>query len=100
MKRKPANDSQQADLVGLIWQPFTHPFRLHAGDVIRLNNRLCRVIRVTECAAVVIMNRPVREFKTLFDKPVCFRPRPAIVRIDSNSETPVLNRRPRKRQPL
>jgi hypothetical protein len=100
MKRKIANGSQQADLVGLIWQPFCHPFRLRAGDVIRVNNRLCRVIRVTECAAVVIMNRPVRMFKTLFDKPVCFRPRPAIVRIDSNSEVPVLNRQKRSRRTL
>jgi hypothetical protein len=35
---------------------------------------LCRVIRINECAAVVIMNRPVRDFKTRFDKPVRLQP--------------------------
>ena len=33
-----------------------------------------RVIRINECAAVVIMNRPVRDFKTRFDKPVRLQP--------------------------
>ena len=93
MKRKPSNDSHQAELVGLIWRPFTHPFRLRAGDVIKLNDRLCRVVRVNECAAVIIMNQPVKKFTTIFDKPVQFRPRPVTVRICVNSEVPILNRR-------
>lgn len=93
MKRKPSNDSQQAELVGLIWKPFRHPFRLRAGDVIKLNDRLCRVVRVNECAAVVIMNQPVKKFTTIFDKQVQFRPRPATIRICVNSEVPILNRR-------
>ena len=78
---------------GIIWRPFSHPFRLRAGDVIRFNDRLCLVIRVNECAAVVIMNRPVRDFKTRFDKPVRFQPPPAIFRISPQSEVPVLNRK-------
>jgi hypothetical protein len=78
---------------GIIWQPFKHPFRLRAGDVIRFNDRLCRVIRVNECAAVVIMNRPVRDFKTRFDKPVRFQPPPAMFRISPQSEVPILNRK-------
>jgi hypothetical protein len=78
---------------GIIWQPFKHPFRLHAGDVIRFNDRLCRVIRVSECAAVVIMNRPVRDFKTRFDKPVRFHPPPMMFRISPQSEVPILNRK-------
>jgi hypothetical protein len=80
---------------GIIWQLSSHPFRLRAGDVIRFNNRLCRVIRVNECAAVVIMNRPVRDFKTRFDKPVRFQPPPAMFRISSDSEVQILNRKTR-----
>jgi hypothetical protein len=78
---------------GIIWQTLNHPFRLRAGDVIRFNGRLCRVIRVNECAAVVIMNRPVRDFKTRFDKPVRFQPPPAMFRISPQSEVPILNRK-------
>ena len=78
---------------GIIWQPLSHPFRLRAGDVIRFKDRLCRVIRVNECAAVVIMNRPVRDFKTRFDKPVRFQPSPAMFRISSESAVPILNRK-------
>jgi hypothetical protein len=78
---------------GIIWLPLCHPFRLRAGDVIRFNNRLCRVIRVNECAAVVIMNRPVRDFKTRFDKPVRFQPPPAMFRISPQSEVTILNRK-------
>lgn len=79
--RKRGNNPAQTEFVGIIWQSLQHPFRLHAGDVIRFNGRLCRVIRVNECAAVVIMNRPVRVFKTRFDKPVRFRPPPPIPNI-------------------
>jgi hypothetical protein len=78
---------------GIIWQLPAYPFRLRAGDVIRFENRLCRVIRVNECAAVVLMNRPTREFKTRFDKPVRFTPPPALFRISPDSEIPVLNRK-------
>jgi hypothetical protein len=93
MKHTKSNqvDPNQAEF-GLIWQPLAHSFRLRAGDVIRYENRLCRVIRVNECAAVVIMNRPVRDFKTRFDKPVRFTPPPAMFRISPDSETEILNR--------
>lgn len=95
MKRKTQNqaDPAQAEFFGLIWRPFKHPFRLRAGDVIRLEGRLCRIIRVNDCAAVVIMNRRTREFKTLFDKQVRFQPKPALFRICSNSEVEILNRK-------
>jgi hypothetical protein len=86
-------DPNQTELVGLIWRPKKHPFRLRVGDVIRYDGRLCRVIRVNECAAVILMNRPVRQFKTRYDKPVRFQPRPAMIRIYSNSETEILNRK-------
>ena len=101
MKRKPppakkrnGHDPNQSEF-GIIWQLAEYPFRLRAGDVIRFENRLCRVVRVNECAAVVIMNRPVREFKTRFDKPVRFQPPPKLFRISPDSEIPVLNRKDR-----
>jgi hypothetical protein len=86
-------DPNQAELVGIIWQPFEFPFRLRAGDVIRFDHRLCRVVRVNESEAVVIMNRPTRDFKTRFDKPVRFTPPPRRFYISSNSEVEILNRK-------
>jgi hypothetical protein len=85
--------TEQAELVGLLWWPAENPFRLRANDVIRINGRLARVIRVSECAAVVQMNRPTREFTTRFDKHVRFRPSPATFRISANSEVEIVNRK-------
>ena len=85
------NAAEQGEFVGLLWQPLAQPFRLQAGDVFRFDNRLCRVLRVNECAAVILMNRPVRDFKTRFDKPVRFQPPPATFRISPNSEVEILN---------
>jgi len=84
-------DPAQAELVGILWQPLVYPFRLHAGDVIRFDGRLCRVVRVNECAAIILMNRPTREFKTRFDKPVRFTPSPVTFRISPQSEVEILN---------
>ena len=98
MKTKPRKRNRfnpdQPELVGLIWRPRQQQFRLCAGDVILYENRLCRVVRVNECAAVILMNRPIRQFMTRFDKPVRFTPSPAVVRICSNSEVEILNRKP------
>ena len=82
----------QGELFAIIWQPVPHPFRLRVNDLLRFEGRLGRVIRVTESAAVVLVNRPRREFKTRFDKPVRFQPSPAIIRISANSEIDILNR--------
>ena len=90
------HDPAQAEFIGIIWQPLQHPFRLHAGDVIRLAGRLCRVVRVNACAAVVIMNRPIRDFKTRFDKPVRFQPPPTLFRISANSDLEILNHNKRR----
>lgn len=90
-------NGHQAELFGLILQR-RQPFRLRANDVIRVDGRLGRIIRVTECAAVVLMNRPIRVFKTRFDKPVRFRPPPVIFRISANSETEIFNRKSRKKR--
>jgi hypothetical protein len=85
-------DPNQAELFAVVfWRKPARPFRLHAGDVVKFDNRLCRVIRVNDCSAVLVMNRKPREFKTRFDKPVRFQPAPYIFRIGSNSEIPILN---------
>lgn len=90
------HDPNQTEF-GIIWQTAEHPFKLWAGDVIRLaDGRLCRVIRVNYSSAVVIMNRPVRDFKTRFDKPVRFQPPPHRFYISPNSEVEILNRRKRR----
>ena len=95
MKQPKSNfrDPRQTEFVGIIWQPMQLPFRLHAGDVIRYDQRLCGVLRVNECAAVVLMNRPIREFKTRFDKPVRFTPSPVTFRISPESPVEILNRK-------
>ena len=100
MKTKPpggkrnGRDPNQVEF-GIIWRLPKYPFRLRAGDVIQFNERLCRVIRVSECSAVVIMNQRPRSFKTRFDKPVRFEQPPKLFRIGPNSEVPILNRRKR-----
>ncbi len=91
LSKRSLPDPAQAEFVGILWQPLAHPFRLRAGDVIRFDHRLCRVVRVNECAAVILMNRPVREFKTRFDKPVRFTPPPVTFRISPQSEVEILN---------
>lgn len=87
-------DLNQAEF-GIIWQMAEYPCRLRAGDVFRFNGRLCRVIRVNYSSAVVIMNRPVRDFKTRFDKPVRFQPPPVQFYISPESEVTILNRKVR-----
>ena len=94
-KTHPGHDPNQTEF-GILWQLAAYPFRLRAGDVIKLDDRLCRVLRVNECAAVVHMHRPLREFKTRFDKPVRFQPAPKMFRISPQSEVPVLNRKAKR----
>ena len=85
-------DPNQAELFGLVWLSPEHPFRLRVNDLLRVEGRMARVIRVTECAAVLLVNQPLRKFKTRFDKPVRFQPPPKFVRIAANSETEILYR--------
>ena len=89
-----ASNPHQSQLVGIVWLiKSPQLYRRRAGDVIQFDNRLCRVLRVNDCAAVVLMNRPVRTFKTRFDKPVRFYPPPAMFRISPNAEAEILNRK-------
>lgn len=95
--RKPpkARDDPNQIQFGILWRVSEYPFRLRAGDIFRFNGRLCRVLRVNYSCAVVIMNRPVRAFKTRFDKPVRFQPSPARFYISPQSEVTILNRKAR-----
>ena len=89
-------NGSQGELFAIIWKPAQLRFRLRVNDVIRINGSLCRVIRVNECAAVVIMNQRPREFITRFDKPVRFQPSPLTFRISANAEAEILNRKQKK----
>ena len=91
-KDQPCPDPNQPEF-GINWRKLKPEFRLRAGDVFHFDGHLCRVIRVNESAAVVIANRPVREFKTRFDKIVRFQPPPVTFRISPQSEVTVLNRK-------
>ena len=71
---------------------FSPSFRLRAGDLIQFHGQPCPVLRVSECCAVVAVAKPRREFTTLFGKRVSIQPKPALVRIYSNAELPILNR--------
>ena len=86
-----ASDAQ-GELFGIVWHRREHPFRLRVNDVIRIDGKLCLVIRVTPSAAVVLMNRSRRKFMTRFDKPVEFQPSPLRFHISANSEVEILNR--------
>jgi len=92
-KREIRSNPAQTEMFGLIWRNYKHPFRLRANDIIRIDGKLCLVVRVNDCAAVVLMNRPAREFITRFDKKVHFQAKPMLFRICSNSEVEILNRK-------
>lgn len=91
-RRDSIRDPRQPEfgIVGLLPE---YPFKLRAGDVIRFDNRFCRVLCVNYSSALVIMNRPIRKFTTRFDKPVCFQPPPLRFYISPNSEVEILNRK-------
>lgn len=91
---KRGGDPNQSEF-GIIWELEEYPFRLMAGDIFLFDGKLCRVVRVNYSSAMVIMNQPVREFKTRFDKSVRFQPPPARFRISPNSEVTLLNRKVR-----
>ena len=52
----------------------------------------CRVIRVSDCAAVVAVVQKPRTITPRFGKPVTIQPAPKLERISPNSEIPILNR--------
>ena len=69
-----------------------HIFTLQPGDIIKFDGEPCRVVRVSESAAVIAIRRPAREFTTLAGKTVSFQPKPRTAYISPNSEVEILNR--------
>ena len=69
------------------------PYRLRAGDVVLFQNRPCPVLRVSDCAAVIAVNKPAKQFTTIWGVTVRIKPKPALVRISSNALCPILKRR-------
>ena len=89
-----STDRNQTEFFGIVWLTSeTHPHRLRAGDVIRYDGKLARIVRVNDSNAVVVMNRPVRQFETRFRGSVKFQPAPARFYISPQSECEVLNRK-------
>ncbi len=70
----------------------THIFRLQPGDIIKFDGEPCRVVRVSESAAVIAIRQPARSFTTLGGKHVQFQPKPRTAHISPNSEVEILNR--------
>ena len=70
----------------------TNSYTLRAVDVVEYAGQPCRVIRVSESAAVVAVIQKPRTITPRFGKPVRIQPRPKLERISANSEIPILNR--------
>ena len=67
-------------------------FTLRAGDLVEYAGQPCRVIRVSESAAVVAVVQKQRTITPRFGKPVTIQPKPKHAWISPNSEIPILNR--------
>ena len=70
----------------------TNIYTLRAGDIVQYAGQPCRVIRVTESAAVVAVVQKPRTITPRFSKPVTIQPKPKLERISPNSEIEILNR--------
>ena len=70
----------------------TNIYTLRAGDVVEYAGKPCRVIRVTESAAVVAVVQKPRTITPRFGKPVTIQPAPKLERISAASPLPILNR--------
>ncbi len=67
--------------------------RLRKGDLVKYDNQVVRVERVTPTAAYVALPREARSFTTLLGQQVTLKPSARCVGISANSEIPILNRR-------
>jgi hypothetical protein len=70
----------------------TYILPLQPGDIIKFEGEPCRVVRVNDCAAVIAVRRPARQFTTLAGKTVRLQPSPKTVRISPYSQVEILNR--------
>ena len=67
-------------------------YTLRAGDVVQYAGQPCRVIRVSDCAAVIAVVQKPRTIVPRFGKPVTIQPSPKLERISPQSEIEILNR--------
>ena len=67
-------------------------YTLRAGDLVRYAGQNCRVIRVSDCAAVVAVIQKPRIITPRFGKSVTIQPAPKLERISPQSEIPILSR--------
>jgi hypothetical protein len=67
-------------------------YTLRVGDMVEYAGQRCRIVRVTDCAAVVAVIQKPRTITPRFGKPVTIQPAPKLERISTQSEIPILNR--------
>jgi hypothetical protein len=67
-------------------------FTLRTGDLVQYAGQPCRVVRVTESAAVVAVIQKPRTITPRFGQPVTIQPSPKLDRISPQSEIPILSR--------
>ena len=65
---------------------------IRAGDLVLFDRQRCRVVRVTDCCAVLEVPQEPREFTTLFGDFVRLQPSPRTVRICASSQLPIIRR--------
>lgn len=70
----------------------TNTYTLRVGDLVEYAGQPCRVLRVSDCAAVVAVMQKPRTITPRFGKPVTIQPKPKLARISPQSEIPILNR--------
>ena len=70
----------------------TNIYTLRTGDIVQYAGQPCRVIRVSESAAVVAVVQKPRTIKPRFGQPVTIHPAPKLERISPQSEIEILNR--------
>ena len=70
----------------------TNSYTLRPGDLVEYAGQPCRVLRVSDCAAVVEVIQKPRTITPRFGKPVTIQPAPKLERISPQSEIPILNR--------
>ena len=70
----------------------TNTFTLRAGDLVEYAGQPCRVLRVNDCDAVLVVVQKPRTITPRFGKPVTIQPAPKLAHISPESEIPILNR--------
>jgi hypothetical protein len=66
-------------------------FTLRTGDLVQYAGQPCRIVRVTESAAVVAVIQKPRTITPRFGAPVTIQPSPKLDRISPNAEIPILS---------